>query len=76
MSYPLGSVNEFHLEFKAAVLQMLKKYKMKKIIRLTVNTGHVMFSSHMTHQFNMWNCGDFSQPSYNGNIYKNHDTFK
>ena len=30
--------------FKAAVLKMLKKYKMKTILNLTVNTGQVMFS--------------------------------
>ena len=28
----------------ADLLQMLKKWKMKKIINLTVNTGQVMFS--------------------------------
>jgi len=30
--------------FKAAVLQMLKKIKIEKILKLTVNTGHAMFS--------------------------------
>jgi len=31
-------------KLKAAVLQMLKKLKIKKILKLTVNTGQVMFS--------------------------------
>ena len=30
--------------FKAAVLQMLKQIKVKTILKLTVNTGQVMFS--------------------------------
>jgi len=32
------------LHIKAAVLQMLKKSKMKKILKWTVNTDQVMFS--------------------------------
>jgi len=32
------------MTFKAADLQMLKKIKNKKIIKLTVKTGQVMFS--------------------------------
>jgi len=31
------------MRFKAAVLQMLKKIKNEKILKLTVNTGQVMF---------------------------------
>jgi len=35
----------YMVELQAVVLQMLKKYKMKKkLLKLTVNTGQVMFS--------------------------------